>query len=107
MIPLEESLSIDPFVGKNEKSLSGEYHLRSVVHHVGSTAFSGHYTNCAKRITLADGDNDDTTDERTNNAPADNWVLFDDRVGTKKDMNYVAGNERNQRNCYMALYEIK
>lgn len=34
------------------------------------------------------------------------WVFFDDRVGTKKSMNYVTGYERNQRSCYMALYEL-
>ena len=34
------------------------------------------------------------------------WVFFDDRVGVKKDLEYVTSNERNQRNCYMALYEL-
>ena len=34
------------------------------------------------------------------------WVYFDDRVGVHKDLDYVTLNERNQRNCYMALYEL-
>jgi hypothetical protein len=34
------------------------------------------------------------------------WVFFDDQVGVKKGMDYVAGSENNQRNCYMALYEL-
>jgi len=110
-IPLEESLSINPFVGKNEESPSGKYHLRGVVHHVGSTAFSGHYTTCAKRALHPDQQgNDEKKSDDANNSPPDNeeqWMFFDDRVGAKKDMDYVTGNERNQRNCYMALYELR
>jgi len=68
------------------------YRLRGVVHHVGSTAYSGHYTTCAKSSIR--GENEEQ------------WVFFDDRVGAKKSMNYVTGYERNQRNCYMALYEL-
>eukprot|EP00571_Detonula_confervacea_P004325 CAMPEP_0172320450 /NCGR_PEP_ID=MMETSP1058-20130122/40638_1 /TAXON_ID=83371 /ORGANISM="Detonula confervacea, Strain CCMP 353" /LENGTH=1122 /DNA_ID=CAMNT_0013035725 /DNA_START=84 /DNA_END=3449 /DNA_ORIENTATION=- len=66
-IPLDESLSINSFVGKNKESPSGKYHLRGVVHHVGNTAFSGHYTTCAKRtLKECDGKSADIT---SNNAP--------------------------------------
>eukprot|EP00580_Thalassiosira_gravida_P008934 CAMPEP_0201643966 /NCGR_PEP_ID=MMETSP0493-20130528/29217_1 /ASSEMBLY_ACC=CAM_ASM_000838 /TAXON_ID=420259 /ORGANISM="Thalassiosira gravida, Strain GMp14c1" /LENGTH=644 /DNA_ID=CAMNT_0048118523 /DNA_START=3 /DNA_END=1937 /DNA_ORIENTATION=- len=109
-IPLEESLSINPFVGKKEKKPIGKYHLRGVVHHVGSTAFSGHYTTCAKRKQLSDhGDKDGKKPDDANRQQdnEDQWVFFDDRVGAKKNMDYVTGSERNQRNCYMALYELK
>lgn len=67
------------------------------MHHVGNTAFSGHYTSCGKRT---DTDSDVQHNE-------EQWVYFDDRVGVKKDFDYVAGSEKNQRNCYMALYELK
>lgn len=99
-VPLDESLSIDAFVGENEERPSGKYHLRGVVHHVGNTAFSGHYTTCAKRALGKDGG-------KTGLGNGEEWVFFDDRVGTKKSMDYVSGFERNQRNCYMALYELK
>jgi hypothetical protein len=99
-IPLKESLSIYPFVGKKvEESPPSIYHLRGVVHHVGSTAFSGHYTTCGKRSIC--GEN--TTGPRENE---EQWMFFDDRVGTKKSVNYVTDYERNQRSCYMALYEL-
>lgn len=78
---------------------SGKYHLRGVVHHVGNTASSGHYTACAKRKA-----------QTNDNAPRDSeeqWVFFDDRVGVEKKMEYVTNSERNQENCYMALYERK
>mmetsp|Transcript_41363 Transcript_41363/g.86772 ORF Transcript_41363/g.86772 Transcript_41363/m.86772 type:complete len:705 (+) Transcript_41363:555-2669(+) len=109
-IPLEESLSINLFVGEKEKKTIGKYHLRGVVHHVGSTAFSGHYTTCAKRKQLSDHGDKDGKKPDDANAPQDNedqWVFFDDRVGAKKNMDYVSGSERNQRNCYMALYELQ
>ena len=92
-IPLEESLSINPFVSKDEKTPPGKYHLRGVVHHVGNSALSGHYTACGKR-TLKKGENSE-----------EQWVFFDDPVGTKKDLGWVTSTERNQRNCYMAVYE--
>jgi len=104
-IPLEESLSINSFVSKDKDRPSGKYHLRGVVHHIGGTAFSGHYTACAKRTLKKDDD-----EKSDANDPQDNgeqWVFFDDRAGTKKDMEYVIGSERNQRNCYMAVYEMR
>ena len=101
-IPLKESLSIYPFVGKKvEGSPPSIYHLRGVVHHVGSTAFSGHYTTCGKRC-IRD-EKSDTSGPRENE---EQWMFFDDRVGTKKSVNYVTEYERNQRSCYMALYEL-
>lgn len=88
-INLEKSFSIPIFATK------AKYNLRGVVHHVGNTAFSGHYTSCGLR--------DNTTDAQDHE---EQWVYFDDRVGVKKDFDYVALDERNQRNCYMALYEL-
>lgn len=100
-IPLKESLSIYPFVGKKvEESPPSIYHLRGVVHHVGSTAFSGHYTTCGKRSIC---EKSDTSGPRENE---EQWMFFDDRVGTKTSLNYVTDYERNQRSCYMALYEL-
>ena len=110
-VPLEESLSINPFVGVDDESHTGKYHLRGVVHHVGGTACSGHYTACSKRA-LADraivgGEKSGSKDDAKAPDNEEHWLLFDDRVGTKKDLNYVTGLERNQRNCYLALYELK
>ena len=113
---------MNSFIGEKEESPSGKYNLRSVVHHIGRTAFSGHYTACAKRTLKKQqqqGEADanaatnaaKTTNQNNNDsAQKDNgeqWVFFDDRVGTKKSMDYVTGSETNQRNCYMALYELK
>ena len=87
---MEDSLSIPIF------ATEAKYNLRGVVHHVGNAAFSGHYTACGLRS--------DTTDTQDNE---EQWVYFDDRKGIKEDFDYVAKREKNQRNCYMALYELK
>jgi hypothetical protein len=93
-ILLRESLSIDPFIGL-------KCHLRSVVHHIGDTPFSGHYTTCAKRT--IDGEKLDTSCTQDNE---EQWVFFNDQVGTKKSISYVTADESNQRSCCMALYEL-
>lgn len=88
-INLEESISIPIFATVQK------FNLRGVVHHVGNTAFSGHYTSCSIRRTTPDAQDNE-----------EQWVYFDDRKGIKKDLDYVAKLEENQRNCYMALYEL-
>ena len=91
---------------------SGQYRLCGVVHHVGNTAFSGHYTTCAKRKMkpseerLMVDDNINKSSDNPQNVD-EQWVFFDDRVGHKKNLDYVTDTEKNQRNCYMALYELK
>ena len=105
-IGIEESLSINSFIDEKKECPAGKYFLRGVVHHVGSTAFSGHYTTCAKRnLKECNGKADYISNSNTANK--EQWVFFDDQVGTKKSTDYVTGCERNQRNCYMALYELK
>ncbi len=89
-IPLKDSLSISSFFSSEEEK---HYHLCGVVHHVGNTAFSGHYTTCAKRKL-----EEESVEEQ--------WVFFNDTVGQRRTINYVTGNETNQENCYMALYEL-
>ena len=96
-LPLKESLSISSFFSPEEEKPDGLYHLCGVVHHVGNTAFSGHYTTCAKR----------KLDEESAENVEEQWVFFDDTVGERRTIKYVTGNEINQKNCYMALYELK
>jgi uncharacterized UBP type Zn finger protein len=99
-ISLEDSLSISSFFNPEQEKPNGLYHLCGVVHHVGNTAFSGHYTTCAKRKL------DEQSAEPSQNVE-EQWVFFDDTVGERRTISYVTGNEINQKNCYMALYELK
>jgi hypothetical protein len=99
-ILLKDSLSISSFFSSEEERPNSLYHLCGVVHHVGDTAFSGHYTTCAKRKPVEE------SAEASPNVE-EQWVLYDDTVGERRTINYVIGNETNQENCYMALYELK
>eukprot|EP00984_Skeletonema_dohrnii_P016774 scaffold7511_cov72-Skeletonema_dohrnii-CCMP3373.AAC.1 len=95
-ILLKDSLS-SFFSSEEERRL---YHLCGVVHHVGDTASSGHYTTCAKRNL-----NEESAEASPN--VEEQWVLHDDAVGKRQTINYVIGDKGNQENCYMALYELK
>ncbi len=99
-IPLKDSLSISSFFSPEEERPNGLYHLCGVVHHVGNTAFSGHYTTCAKRRLV---------EESAESSPnvEEQWVLFDDAEGERRTIDYVIGDKGNKENCYMALYELK
>ena len=70
---------------------------------MGTTAFSGHYTTCAKRTLDRKGGNDDAQANAIDKE--EQWVFFDDRAGAKKGVDYV-NEPKNQKNCYMALYEL-
>ena len=103
-ILLEETLSISPYGDNSNQNLPWKYHLRGVVHHIGNSPFSGHYTSCAKRIVKGtEGDSSDTANAQDNE---EQWVLFNDRVGRQVSASYVLEDEENQRNCYMAIYEL-
>ena len=71
---------------------SNEYHLKSIVHHIGNTANSGHYTTDALRTDPEDG--------------REQWVSFDDGVTVEKNLERVVQSPKNQRSAYMLLYSI-
>jgi uncharacterized UBP type Zn finger protein len=70
-----------------------EYELKSVVHHIGSTADSGHYTANAYRETP-----DDTKETKL--------VLFDDATVTVEKPS-ILQSEYKQRSAYMLLYVLE
>ena len=66
------------------------YRLKSIVHHIGNTAKSGHYTTDALRADPEDG--------------TDRWVSFDDGVAVEKSLERVVQTTQNQKTAYMLLY---
>jgi uncharacterized UBP type Zn finger protein len=66
------------------------YRLKSIVHHIGNTAKSGHYTTDALRADPEDG--------------RDRWVSFDDGVVVEKSLERVVQTTQNQKTAYMLLY---
>jgi hypothetical protein len=96
-IPLTKSLSLSSLglVSEDAKEVhDGTYHLCGVFHHHGGTVRNGHFTAYAKRK-LRDVE--------------DQWILFNDNVCKETTLDDATGiaSEFNQRNCYMAFYELK
>jgi len=75
--------------------LHREYKLRGIVHHIGGTALSGHYTT-------------DVLRQRPSSSVGgvENWVTFDDAHATEISSAEVLGDEGSQRNSYMILYGL-
>lgn len=70
-----------------------EYSIRSIVHHIGNTANSGHYTADAIRFFPDD-------QEKPNQ-----WMSFDDGI-TVLAGNDVLANVSKQKTSYMLLYTM-
>lgn len=77
---------------KDAESSQGVYDLRGVVRHIGSTAFSGHYTADALRPTKEN---------------SHEWINFDDSNSTVTSIDMILHNDRSQRNNYMMLFSLK
>jgi ubiquitin C-terminal hydrolase len=63
------------------------YSIKSVVHHIGHTASSGHYTA------------DSLRDENT-------WVNFDDGVTHEITLDDIVKSPPKQRSAYMIMYSL-
>eukprot|EP00536_Pseudo-nitzschia_multiseries_P008550 jgi/Psemu1/287871/fgenesh1_pg.219_\ len=83
-------LNLDDDDGDGNFSGSKSYKLRSVVHHLGNTLKSGHYTTDALRTNPLDG--------------KDRWVSYDDGNTGELEEETVVGSNSNQNTAYMLLY---
>ena len=66
------------------------YRLKSIVHHIGNTANSGHYTTDALRADPENGE--------------DRWVSFDDGIVAEKSLDKIVQTPEHQKTAYMLLY---
>jgi Ubiquitin carboxyl-terminal hydrolase len=76
------------------------YSLKSVVHHIGGSASSGHYTADAIRM---DRDAPVGSTESTSKLV---WVSFDDTFASRTTLQKIVKNRLKQRSAYMLLYSL-
>jgi len=125
-IPLD--LTLEPFqvTQKDESAaaapaslLGRDYALKSVVHHIGSRASSGHYiADALRRVEVVDDENDskaieddgDVGAESWAKAPAgkknmeDAWFTFDDTQSARRETQKITQDPQKQETAYMLLY---
>jgi len=94
-VELNDKLSLDTFLSPKDttpSNLSSMYSLRSIVHHIGNKADSGHYTADVLREKMVDG-------ETTNQ-----WVSYDDSMATETTLPDIRRKQSNKETAYMLLY---
>lgn len=79
-----------------------EYSLQSIVHHIGATASSGHYTADASREVQADETN--TEGDNIHAKPERIWVSYDDGITNETTVENIVSNRFKQSTAYMLLY---
>jgi len=97
-VDLTTNLAVGKLLTSNQSSGTAcplpqdKYRLKSIVHHIGNTANSGHYTTDALRADPEDG--------------KDQWVSFDDGVAVERSLERVTQTTSNQKTAYTLLYSI-
>ena len=101
-LELTKSLSLDPFVAESEErqttvaASKQEYKIQSIVHHIGTSAESGHYTADALRKDPKDDSGKSTT-----------WVSFDDTTVERVSEADVLEDKPRRKTAYMMLYSLE
>ena len=101
-VSIQPTISLGPIVGADQDdeaemengAAMASYDLKSVVHHIGGTAASGHYTADAIRVDESKPQNSET------------WVSFDDGRTSVTSADQVLHNDKSQRTAYMLLYTL-
>jgi ubiquitin C-terminal hydrolase len=76
-----------------KRSANEPYEIRAVVHHIGKSAHSGHYTADAVRF------NEETNEEQ--------WVSYDDSFTEEITVTDTLDDPAKQRTAYMVLYSLQ
>ena len=119
-VELAEQLSLHPFCAAPSK---GDYHLRSLVHHIGARPSSGHYLADAIRPYRAPPTNAATDTNATETSsttlpptekaevtestpPEEEWITFDDANSCRTTLSKIQTHTMKQQTAYMLLYSL-
>lgn len=103
-VVLNPTVTLGPIVpieadkeNSEDGGLVATYGVKSVAHHIGGTAWSGHYTCDAVR-----------ENEFKGLGPSKKqWVSFDDGATSATSADQVLMSEKSQKTAYMLLYTVK
>lgn len=118
-VGLVENVSLEPFCATTS---GGDYHLRSLVHHIGARPSSGHYLadsirpfratstdsvadKPAESSSLTAPTTEDSTATETA-PPEEEWITFDDANSCKTTLSKIQENRKKQETAYMLLYSL-
>ena len=103
----ENSGQDDKVIQQNDTTISKEYSIQSIVHHIGSRASSGHYTADALRLRPSQNSSEPTESEE-NDDPNElsSWVSFDDGQVGMTSLDKILNSKFKQETAYMVLYSL-
>lgn len=103
-VVLDPTVSLGPIVpieadkeNSQDDGPMAAYDVKSVVHHIGGTAWSGHYTCDAIR----------QSDSKGGKEKSEQWVSFDDGTTSATTADGVLKSEKSQKTAYMLLYTVE
>lgn len=105
-VVLDSTISLGPIVpveADKENSQDGPmatYDVKSVAHHIGGTAWSGHYTCDAVRES-------ESKISSPSQKKTEQWVSFDDGVTSATTADQILKSEKSQKTAYMLLYMVQ
>jgi Ubiquitin carboxyl-terminal hydrolase len=121
-VSIPSSLTLQPFEKKVDdprkvpiNAIPNEYSIKSIVHHIGSRASSGHYTADAlraRRGSPPDGNDGSKasaqvggTDSNDHSDPV--WISYDDDMTNETTLQKILNNRYKQESAYMILYSLE
>lgn len=103
-VALNQTVSLGPIIASHlnrENDKDGHmatYDVKSIAHHIGSTAWSGHYT--------CDAIRESASSVSPSKEPSETWVTFDDGMTSATTADKVLKSEKSQKTAYMLLYTL-
>jgi ubiquitin C-terminal hydrolase len=116
-VKIPGQLTLEPFHTEHKDDVAGtpngtdmqtselkDYSLRSIVHHIGSRASSGHYTADAARPNIVEQGKTAGSEEESKEK--ESWVTFDDDRSYRTSLEKITKSKKKPETAYMLLYAL-